>query len=229
MRVRLTRTLLLCLTLALVLVGALGAPLLASIARQAANTRPSTLAPDDTWVALIETARMRDEERSGALIVQPAMHLCGLDEIGWDGNVDDCDAESRHILRPNPGSSISPVLRHRLVEFSMTPGPLPLSAKNSSARLLPSRPLLMRGRWSEFGRQHPGARGFLQYSRAVLSGDGQTAVMYEQFACGEYCIAATLYEFTRSDDSWMVNRAEWLWGGDRRMGSARLGSAQIAH
>jgi len=67
------------------------------------------------------------------------------------------------------------------------------------------------GWWNDFYKEFPDASGFLEVSRAVLTADGNHAVIYAGYHCGGLCGIGTIHLMTRKDDVWQISESVDIW------------------
>jgi len=66
--------------------------------------------------------------------------------------------------------------------------------------------------WESFGTEFPGAAGYVEYSRAVQSSDGQYALIYESRYCHGACFSGgDLHYFVRSGNTWRLIKSAGIW------------------
>lgn len=65
--------------------------------------------------------------------------------------------------------------------------------------------------WPAFSAAYPDAEGYLTFSAAGFSPDGNQALVYMSFLCGPLCGAGDLYLLTKESGSWQVQKTIGLW------------------
>jgi hypothetical protein len=161
-------------------------------------------------------------------------NLLPMPEVGAlvliDSSLVVCDSEERDQVQPKecPGPSLFPEiaavdyesgiprrLRLELIAASRTSGlvPNPELSKVIYGTRADAEVLFNKGpRWEVFGAKFPGAVGYIEYSRAVLSADGQHALIYQARYCHGLCFSAGDLDYLeRSGRTWRVLRSETVW------------------
>lgn len=79
-------------------------------------------------------------------------------------------------------------------------------------RRAPIQALVLSDVWQSFFRTYPGADGYIEFTRAVRSEDGQHALIYEQRFCHGACFSGgDLHYFLRSDRGWRRIATVGVW------------------
>jgi hypothetical protein len=60
--------------------------------------------------------------------------------------------------------------------------------------------------WAGFYDKYPGATGILETSRAVLSADGNEALIYAWNGCGSLCAEGGLFLLERNGNRWKIRK-----------------------
>jgi hypothetical protein len=76
----------------------------------------------------------------------------------------------------------------------------------------PIQALVLSDVWQSFFRAYPGADGYIEFTRAVRSEDGQHALIYEQRFCHGACFSGgDLHYFIWSDSGWRLIATAGVW------------------
>lgn len=76
----------------------------------------------------------------------------------------------------------------------------------------PIQALVLSDGWKSFFRSYPRADGYIEFTRAVRSEDGQHALIYEQRWCHGACFSGgDLHYFVRSDGGWRRIATAGVW------------------
>lgn len=67
------------------------------------------------------------------------------------------------------------------------------------------------GPWYDFYARYPDTAGVLRLTRAVVSNDGRSALIYTEHRCGGLCGSGYLFRLIRTDGQWRVENAFMLW------------------
>ena len=99
-------------------------------------------------------------------------------------------------------------LRRELVMANTGETPFMPDPGVPDARLVSRRPATG---WEELYRANPDVSGILKFSRAVLSANGTTALIYSDIRCGDLCGTGYVFLLRRQGDGWVVVEDHLLW------------------
>jgi hypothetical protein len=105
-------------------------------------------------------------------------------------------------------------LRRELIAANLSSMPVPDPAMPSAiyrSRQSLGDAIVGRNATENFDREFPDSDGYLELSRAVLSRDGNHALIYVSFRCGSLCGHGTLRYFARTPTGWRLSKRVLIW------------------
>jgi hypothetical protein len=162
--------------------------------------------------ALIGAYYMRHYIDAGPVVLDQSLALCVEDvRIALHGmaKCGDHMHSSDSLLAADVLQDVPLRLRRELVLANKRSVPMPLSA-GLKTRAAPYDEFL-RGGYEGVTDDHPGAVGILQFSRAVLTPDRQTAVFVVMGGIGKTSSSGSLMVFVRGPDGWTEAQSQLLW------------------